>query len=57
MILSVVMIIPTESQLDMIFEYRVTKPSKKPAETVKGNVLISILIPFLSPILKEAMRE
>ena len=57
MILRVIRMIPTESQFGIIFEYRVTNPSKKPAAKVKGNVLMRILIPFLSPILKEATRE
>ena len=54
---SVTRIIPTERKLGIILEYRVTNPSRNPAEKVNGNVLINILTPALTPRLKESIRE
>ena len=45
------------SQFGMSMEYRVMKPSRKPAAMVKGTVLSSILKLFLNPILKEFILE
>lgn len=36
---------------------RVTKPSRKPAITKKGNVLIIIFNPFFTPMVKERSLE
>lgn len=45
------------SQLGMSIEYRVIKPSRKPALIVNGMVLRKILKLFLKPILKEFILE
>ena len=45
------------SQLGMSMEYRVMKPSRKPAAMVNGTVLKNILKLFLKPILKEFILE
>lgn len=45
------------SQLGMSMEYRVIKPSRKPALMVNGKVLRNILKLFLKPILKEFILE
>ena len=45
------------SQLDILMEYRVIKPSKNPAAIVNGKVLKKILKLFLKPILKEFILE
>ena len=45
------------NQLGISIEYRVIKPSKKPAPIVKGKVLKNILKLFLKPILNEFILE
>ena len=45
------------NQFGMSIEYRVIKPSRKPALIVKGNVLRKILKLFLKPILNEFILE
>lgn len=45
------------NQLGISIEYRVMKPSRKPALMVNGKVLRNILKLFLKPILKEFIRE
>lgn len=50
-------IIKQLSQIGIFGEYRVIKPSRKPAAMVNGMVLKKILKLFLNPILKELIRE
>ena len=57
MILNVTNIIPTESQFGIVLEYRVTKPSKNPAENVNGKVLINIFTPSFTPVLNDVILE
>ena len=57
MIAKVNRIIKLLNQLAKSIEYRVIKPSKKPADMVKGKVLRKILRLFLKPILKEFILE
>ena len=57
MIPSVNKIIKLLSQIGISIEYRVMKPSRKPAAIVKGKVLRNILKLFLKPILKEFNLE
>ncbi len=45
------------NQLGISIEYRVIKPSRKPALIVNGNVLRNILKLFLNPILNEFTLE
>ena len=54
---SVIKMIPTLNQLGITIEYRVMKPSKKPAEIVNGMVLKKIFKLLLTPILKDCNRE
>ena len=44
--------IPVDSQLGIILEYRVIKPSRNPAAKVKGKVLIKILMPVFCTLFK-----
>ena len=54
---SVIKMIKLLNQFGISIEYRVIKPSKKPALIVKGKVLKNILKLFLKPILKEFILE
>lgn len=57
MIKSVPKIIETLNQCGISTEYRVMKPSRNPAEIVKGMVLKNILKLFLKPIFNEFILE